>query len=86
MNTADIVNAWEAHQATVQAAAAELAPLTPRQRNVLIMTCKGCTQKEIAKHLLMSAKTVENDIRALRTHTGLTIYEALVLATRAGWV
>ncbi len=37
----------------------ELAPLTPRQRQVLKLIARGCSRKQIAKELDVSAKTVD---------------------------
>lgn len=86
MNTADIVNAWQAQQAAALDAADELSPLTPREREALILLCKGQDHREVARAIGVSQKTVGNMAMRIRQKTDLSIIEAAVLATRAGWV
>jgi len=41
------------------------APLTPREKEVLSLICKGHSNKEIAKELSISLSTVKNTLRSL---------------------
>lgn len=86
LNVAEIVNAWTTHQAVVKAAADELAPLNAKQREVLVLTCKGLSAKEIARNLNMGVSTVDGYRGAITKTLGMSMIEAVVLATRAGWV
>ena len=67
-------------------AAAELAPLTPREREVLVLTCKGLEQTEVGAALGISRKTVEVMLASARRRLGMRTIELAVLAAKAGWV
>ncbi len=71
---------------TPEQAAAELACLTPRQREVLVMTAKGYDARKMAGLLGMSFRTVESHNAAIRKRLNMTTIEAAVLAAKAGWV
>lgn len=43
----------------------ELDQLTPREREVLLLIARGCTYKELASELTISAKTVESHVSAM---------------------
>ena len=64
----------------------ELAQLTPAQRDVLVLLCKGLDSSEIAKAAGKSLKTVEAQRSQIRHRIKMTIIEAAVLAAKAGLV
>ena len=64
----------------------ELAPLTPAQRDVLVLLCKGLDSSEIAKAAGKGLKTVEAQRSQIRHRIKMTIIEAAVLAAKAGLV
>ena len=64
----------------------ELAPLTPAQRDVLVLLCKGLDSSEIAKAAGKGLKTVETQRSQIRERLNMTIIEAAVLAAKAGLV
>lgn len=75
------------HADAEQAAAAEeLAPLTPRQREVLVMICKGCSQEEASALLRVSVKVISYHVSEIKAKLEMSTIEAAVLATRAKWV
>lgn len=67
-------------------AAEELRPLTAREKQVLILVCKGLKHKEMSKHLELSPKTVETYRCRIKKRLNMTLIEAAVLAAKAGWV
>ena len=70
-----------------QDAADRCARLTPRQREVLTLLCKGMRQQPIADLLGISRDVVhEHHKKALVALDVATGAEAAVLATKAGWV
>jgi DNA-binding CsgD family transcriptional regulator len=75
-------------EADSKAAAAELeaAALSPREREALLLTCKGLTAKEAAEVMGINFKTVEAHQIHARQKLGMTTIEAVVLAVKAGWV
>ena len=73
-------------QAEQRTAEAELSALNPRQREVLVLACKGLAAKEIGRALGLSQKAVSQHRWRLSKLLGMTALEAAVLATRARWV
>lgn len=67
-------------------AIAELAPLTDKQREVLVLCLKGYCVKETAKFLDVGTSTIACHRSAITTALGMSLYEAAVLAVRARWV
>lgn len=67
-------------------AAAELAALTERQRECLLLAAKGLSSVEIGKALFISYKTVEHHMKGMRAALEMTTIEAAVLACKAGWL
>ena len=69
------------------APAAAAAPLTPRQGEVLRHVARGLTDKQIARTLDLSPRTVEMHVaRALDALGCHTRAEAVHLATQRGWL
>lgn len=64
----------------------ELSALTPTQRDVLVLVCKGLSSDEIADACRKSTKTVEAQRSQIRIGLDMTLIEAAVLAAKAGWV
>jgi two-component system, NarL family, nitrate/nitrite response regulator NarL len=52
--------------------------LTPREREILLLTADGCSAPDIARHLQMSPSTVKTDL--------LSSFEKLGVCDRAGAV
>jgi DNA-binding NarL/FixJ family response regulator len=69
-----------------EAAQQELAIVSKREREVLVLLCKGCTNEEIAAALHLAVKTVELYRSSVRNRLGMSLFEAVALAVRAGWV
>jgi len=67
-------------------AQAELAVLSPRQREILVLNAKGYEGGEIAKRFDCSPSSVHTHIAHTRRKLGMTTNEAIVLAAKAGWV
>lgn len=76
----------EDFQAEQSQAAAELADLTPRQREVLILAAKGLQNKQIADSLGLSIKSIENHRWRCQERLDMSFVEAVVLAVKARWV
>ncbi|MEZ3182719.1 LuxR C-terminal-related transcriptional regulator [Streptomyces pimonensis] len=55
-------------------------PLTPREREIALLAVTGLTNKEIARHLVLSVRTVENLLQKVYNKTGLNSRRALVEA------
>jgi len=69
------------------ATAAEAAPLTPREREVLTLVASGLQNKEVAAKLGLSLATVRNHVHNILEKLGLhSKLEAVALAFRNGWV
>lgn len=63
------------------------ARLSPRQRDVLVLTCQGLGSAEVASHLGMSPHTVLHHREDMRHRLGVgSLIEAAVIAVRAGLV
>lgn len=60
--------------------AAEPAPFTPRESEVLELLRQGLTDREIASRLVLSAKTVEKHVGAIMRKTGAANRTAAVVA------
>jgi two-component system CheB/CheR fusion protein len=68
------------------AAAAHLASLTPRQRQIMQLVLAGHPSKNIAADLAISQRTVENHRASIMRKTGSTSLPALArLALAASW-
>ena len=67
-------------------AAAELAVLSPREREVLVLLAKGFTMKEVAGRLDITYQTVMHHHKGIVTKLKVTRIEAAVLAAKARWV
>ena len=64
---------------------AELAELTPRERQVLDLMARGHDNSAIAESLVISEKTVENHISSIFSKLGVTTRaRAVILAIKAG--
>jgi two-component system response regulator TtrR len=74
------------HEAAAVAAAEELRSLTPRERDVLVLTAKGLRRHEIAQSLCVTLSTVNEHRSNITLRLQMRTIEAVVLATRAGWV
>jgi len=60
--------------------------LSERERDVLVLICQGLSNKQIAQHLYLSVRTVENHLRRLYQKLGVSSRtEAAVLAMQQGW-
>lgn len=76
----------QAEQAAADAKAL-VSGLTKRQRDVLVLTCKGLSTKEIGAGLFISHKTVEAHRQAIYAQFEVhTTAEAAVIAAKAGIV
>ena len=64
-------------------AAEELADLTPRQREVLILAAKGLQNRQIAESLGLSVKSIEMHRSRCQQRLDMSFIEAVVLATKA---
>jgi DNA-binding NarL/FixJ family response regulator len=62
-------------------------PLSPREMQVLELTTKGASNKEIASMLVISRQTVKNHMSSILRKLGVEDRtQAAVLALRRGWV
>jgi DNA-binding CsgD family transcriptional regulator len=64
-------------------------PLTPRQREVLMLAATGLSNRQIADRLVMSVRTVEGHLTRAARRTGATSRDqliALLHARRPNWV
>ncbi len=60
-------------------------PLSPREREVLLLLSRGCDAKQIGAHLEVSVKTVANLQSAVKQKVGArTAYQLVVMARRLG--
>lgn len=65
---------------------AELAGLTPRERDIVNLLATGCSTASIADQLYLSPKTVSNHLTTIFEKLGVANRaEAIVLAQRSGW-
>lgn len=63
------------------------APLSPREMEVLVLTTKGASNKEIASALSISRQTVKNHMSSVLRKLGVEDRtQAAILALRRGWV
>lgn len=63
------------------------APLSPREMEVLVLTTKGASNKEIASALTISRQTVKNHMSSVLRKLGVEDRtQAAILALRRGWV
>jgi DNA-binding NarL/FixJ family response regulator len=61
----------------------ELRALTPQQRRILDLVGEGLTNREIARRMLLSEKTVKNYVSSMLAKLGFTSRtQAAVLAAR----
>jgi DNA-binding NarL/FixJ family response regulator len=64
-----------------------LAPLSPREMEILELVVGGMSNKEIAYHLGISHQTVKNHMTAILRKMGVADRtQAAVYALRRGWV
>ena len=62
-------------------------PISQREKEILLLICKGFSTREIAEQLHLSAKTVENHRNHLLEKTETNNTASLVLyAAKKGWV
>lgn len=62
-------------------------PFTPREREVLQLTAKGLTNKQIAYRLHLSERTVQYHLRSVFNKTDTNSRtEAVALAVQNGWI
>ncbi len=65
----------------------DVAGLTPRERDILLLLVRGMSGRAIAQDLGLSSKTVQNNLSMIRAKLGATGDADLVLkAQRAGFV
>jgi DNA-binding NarL/FixJ family response regulator len=70
-----------------RAQAAETDPLTPREREVLILVAEGRRNREIGERLGIDVRTVESHRKKVREKTGIdTPAEFVVYAQDRGWL
>lgn len=63
------------------------SPLSPREMEVLVLTTKGASNKEIAGALSISRQTVKNHMSSVLRKLGVEDRtQAAILALRRGWV
>lgn len=61
--------------------------LSLREKEVLVLVCAGLSNKQIAQHLYLSVRTVENHLASLYGKLGVSSRtEAAVLALQHGWI
>jgi pimeloyl-ACP methyl ester carboxylesterase/DNA-binding CsgD family transcriptional regulator len=66
---------------------AQLASLSPRERDILDRIAKGCTNVEIGRQLFISEKTVRNHVTRIFEKLGVhSRTHAIVLALNRGWL
>jgi DNA-binding NarL/FixJ family response regulator len=64
---------------------AELAQLSPREREVLVLVARGCTNREIAEQLVLSEVTARNHVSHILEKLGMSRRsEAAAFAARLG--
>jgi FixJ family two-component response regulator len=63
-----------------------LRKLTPREREALIFIGKGYTAKAVAENMGCTKCTVEGFLDSVRKRLDMTTIEAVVIATKAGWL
>ena len=65
----------------------EIASLTPREREILLLVARGMNGRSIARSLGLSSKTVQNNLSLIRAKLGASGDADLVLkAQRSGLV
>jgi DNA-binding CsgD family transcriptional regulator len=67
-------------------AKAELAPLSPREREFLILAGKGLSLLQVAQSMNISYQMSKDYSTKVRLKLAMTMIEAAVLATKAGWL
>ena len=66
---------------------AQLASLSPRERDILDRIAKGCTNIDIGRQLFISEKTVRNHVTRIFEKLGVhSRAHAIVLALNRGWL
>jgi DNA-binding CsgD family transcriptional regulator len=63
-------------------AAASVADLTPREREVLTLVCRGKSDPEIAAELKLARNTVRNHVASLYQKLGVNRRSALIVWAR----
>ncbi|MER7576662.1 response regulator transcription factor [Streptomyces sp. NPDC126514] len=80
--TARLMGSLRADPAEMPSIAPELASLSPRERDILVLIGDGLTNREIGKKLYLSEKTVKNHISRLLAKLGVQRrVQAAVLAS-----
>lgn len=69
-----------------EAALAELKPLTPREREALVLVAKGFTTRQVAEILRIAEATAADHLQRTIHKLHMTRIEAAVLASKAGLV
>ncbi len=65
----------------------EFEELTPREREVLELLCRGLSSKQIAQRLYLSVRTIDNHLANMYSKMNVNSRtEAAVLALKNGWV
>ncbi|MFD5949177.1 response regulator [Streptomyces collinus] len=81
--TARLMRSLRSDPSEQQAVAPELASLSPREREILVLVGDGLTNREIGKKLYLSEKTVKNHISRLLAKLGVQRrVQAAVLASQ----
>lgn len=76
-----------AEHAAVEDARAACAKLTPKERDILVLLCKGVPRKEIGEHVNSASSTVYTQFKEIfRKFEVRSAVEAAVIATKAGLV
>src|SRR4029434_1433773 len=69
--TRRLVEDFAARTEPLEPPAGVLAPLTPREREVLGLVARGCSNNEIARRLVVSEATVKSHVGSILSKLGL---------------
>lgn len=62
-------------------------PLTPRQFEVLLALCEGCSYRQVGEQVGIAASTVRAHVHQITSRLGVSdIKQAIVTTTRKGWL